>query len=170
MLFANNNQNDQISIIYNDDDIVYESLDSNDNEIFRKEAQLSPPPPVGKKINFIDNFFKISENKSTIKQEIYAGFVNFLTMSYILVANPTVLSISGIPIRDAGSGTCMATFFATLIAGLFTNLPIGCAPGVGLSAYFSYSIIAEIKSDTNITDDYNLGLLLAFFASSLVLL
>ena len=112
--------------------------------------------------NCVDRYFKISENNSTIPKEIYAGVVNFLTMSYILACNPMILSKSGIPIHNASSATCLATFIATLIAGLLGNVPIGCAPGVGLSAYFSYSVIPLINND------YHLGLLMIFLSGAFV--
>lgn len=111
---------------------------------------------------FIDNFFKISESGSTIKRELYAGIINFLSMSYILACNPSILSISGIPKNDASSGTCLATFVATFIAGIFGNIPIGCAPGVGLSAYFSYSVMS------NVNYDHNLGLMMVFLSGLIV--
>ena len=111
----------------------------------------------------IDNFFKISESNSTLKTEIYAGIVNFLAMSYILACNPTILSVSGIDKKYASSGTSLATFIGTFIAGIFGNIPIGCAPGIGLSAYFSYSVMSEIN-------DHNLGLLFIFLSGCIVFL
>ena len=120
--------------------------------IINSDDEVMEPQPK----NFIDRYFKISERGSTIKTEIYAGVVNFLAMSYILAANPTILSKSGIPIHYASSATCMATMFATLIAGVIGNIPLGAAPGVGLSAYFSYSVMSQVG------DDYNLGLFMIF--------
>ena len=71
---------------------------------------------------------------------------------------------TGIPIHNASSATCLATFLATLVAGIFGNVPIGCAPGVGLSAYFSYSVMSEINND------YNLGLFMIFISGVIVLI
>jgi len=113
---------------------------------------------------WLDRYFEISERNSSFKTELYAGLVNFLTMSYILACNPTMLSISGINIDNASSATCLGTLIATLFAGIVGNVPIGCAPGVGLSAYFSYSIVREINYD------YNLGLFIICFCGIIVFL
>jgi len=130
----------------------------NPQEIMANESRLD-------RIKYrIETFFEIRDRNSTISTEIYAGFVNFLTMSYILACNPTILSKSGIPIHNASSATCLATFIATMIAGIFGNVPIGCAPGVGLSAYFSYSVMSQINND------YNLGLFMIFLSGTIVLL
>ncbi len=126
--------------------------------IIDNEEEILEPQPK----NIIDKYFKITERGSTIKTEIYAGVVNFLAMSYIMACNPTILSKSGIPIQYASSATCMATMFATLIAGIIGNVPIGAAPGVGLSAYFSYSVMKEVNND------YNLGLFMIFCSGLIV--
>jgi AGZA family xanthine/uracil permease-like MFS transporter len=110
---------------------------------------------------YIDNFFKISEKGSTIKTEIYAGIVNFLSMSYILACNPTILAVTGININYVSSGTALASFIGTFMVGIFGNAPIGCAPGIGLSAYFSYSVASDLKN-------YNLGFLFIFLSGFIV--
>lgn len=138
-----------------------ESLLLNEDKVIVIPDSLVDSEEIPKK-NCVDNFFKITENNSTIITEIYAGIVNFLTMSYILACNPSILSISGIPIHNTTSATCFATAIATLIAGVFGNIPIGCAPGIGLSAYFTYSVIPLI-------DDYKIGLLMIFLSGAFVL-
>ena len=138
-----------------EEDVISIISFNNDIEVIGQECP--------KYFKWLDRYFKIYENGSTIKTELYAGVVNFLAMSYILACNPTILSQSGIPIHNASSATCLATFLATMVAGLIGNVPIGCAPGVGLSAYFSYSVMAEIK------DDYNLGLFMIFCSGVVVL-
>ena len=126
--------------------------------IIDNEEEILEPQPK----NIIDKYFKISKRGSSIKTEIYAGVVNFLAMSYIMACNPTILSKSGIPIQYASSATCMATMIATLIVGILGNVPVGCAPGIGLSAYFSYSVMREVN------DDYNLGLFMIFISGLIV--
>ena len=86
----------------------------------------------------IDHFFHITKRRSSIAKEIRGGLITFLTMCYIIVANPGILEKSNIEQKYSHVGTCLASCVATLIAGLLSNLPVGCAPGVSLSAYFSY--------------------------------
>jgi AGZA family xanthine/uracil permease-like MFS transporter len=120
-------------------------------------------PNNNKLLSFFDNYFQISESGSNIKTELYAGLINFLAMSYILACNPNILLVSGIDIQYASSGTSLATFIGTFIAGFLGNIPIGCAPGIGLSAYFSYSVMSEINN-------HNLGLLFVFLSGLIVFL
>ena len=93
-------------------------------------------------------------------------------MSYIVLVNPKVLSVSGIPNSYAASSTCLAACVASLIAGIFSNLPIGCAPGVGLSAYFSYGMMQSFANETHLgLNDpklYEFGLLVVFVSGGLV--
>ena len=100
------------------------------------------------------------------------GIVTFLTMSYIVLVNPKVLSVSGIPQGYAASSTCLSASIATYFAAIFGNLPIGCAPGVGLSAYFSYGMMASFANETNYNlgdpELYQFGLLVVFLSGAFV--
>lgn len=89
----------------------------------------------------IKAYFKLEERGSTIEQEIRAGTSCFLTMSYILLVNPQLLSKLGVPATDIVVSTAIAAGFGSLICGLFGNLPFGLAPGVGLSAYLTYGLV-----------------------------
>jgi len=144
-----------------EEDMNYKVLEEVSILIVDNEEQMIEQQ-YPKHIRWLDNYFKIYSRGSTIKTELYAGVVNFLAMSYILACNPTILSQSGIPIQYASSATCLATMISTLIAGIVGNVPIGCAPGVGLSAYFSYSVMKEVN------DDYNLGLFMIFCSGLIV--
>ncbi|ETO01855.1 Xanthine/uracil/vitamin C permease [Reticulomyxa filosa] len=101
---------------------------------------------VRRYLNWMDDYFCISARGSTITTEIKAGVVTFLTMSYIVLVNPRVLHVSGVPLHYAASSTCLSSCIATIIAGLFSNLPVGCAPGIGLSVYFSYGMMSSLQS------------------------
>ena len=89
----------------------------------------------------INAYFKLEERGSSIDQEIRAGTSCFLTMSYILLVNPQLLSKLGVPATDIVVSTAIAAGFGSLICGLFGNLPFGLAPGVGLSAYLTYGLV-----------------------------
>ncbi|VWX33334.1 NCS2 family permease [Exiguobacterium oxidotolerans] len=89
--------------------------------------------------------FKLSAHNTTVKREIQAGFITFITMAYILVVNPTILADAGIPQAQAFSATIIATLVGTLLMGLYANLPIAVAPGMGLNAYFTYTLVVGEK-------------------------
>jgi AGZA family xanthine/uracil permease-like MFS transporter len=82
----------------------------------------------------LDSFFKITERGSTIATEVRAGVASFLTISYVILVNPQILSQCGIPSRDVVIGTCLASAVGTILTGVVGNLPFGLAPGMGLSA------------------------------------
>lgn len=119
---------------------------------------------------YLDEYFEISKRGSTIMTEIRGGTVGFLTLAYIVLLNPQVLNVSGIPYEYAASSTCLASCIATLICGIFGNIPVGCGPGVGLSAYFSYGMMPQILSQTGISIDeaYLQGLFMAFLSGAIV--
>ncbi|MEK5101935.1 NCS2 family permease [Cytobacillus sp. FSL M8-0252] len=85
--------------------------------------------------------FKLKENNSTAKTEILAGFTTFLTMAYIVVVNPVILSDAGVPFDQVFTATIIAAVVGTLWMALFANYPIAIAPGMGLNAYFAYSVV-----------------------------
>eukprot|EP01037_Dinobryon_pediforme_P032974 gene32974-38204_t len=87
-------------------------------------------------MTFLDKFFKLSENHTTVRIELLAGLTTFLTMAYIIFVNPTILGDAGIPKDAVFVATCVAAAIGTLIMGLYANYPIGLAPGMGLNAYF----------------------------------
>eukprot|EP00290_Baffinella_frigidus_P019879 CAMPEP_0180220428 /NCGR_PEP_ID=MMETSP0987-20121128/19105_1 /TAXON_ID=697907 /ORGANISM="non described non described, Strain CCMP2293" /LENGTH=467 /DNA_ID=CAMNT_0022181315 /DNA_START=60 /DNA_END=1459 /DNA_ORIENTATION=+ len=91
----------------------------------------------------IDNFFRISERGSTIGTEIRAGLSSFLTLSYMLLVNPQVMGAAGIDPSDVVTATCLSCAIPTIIVGLFGNLPFVMAPGLGLSAYFTYGLVLK---------------------------
>jgi AGZA family xanthine/uracil permease-like MFS transporter len=89
----------------------------------------------------LDRYFKLSERGSDVRTEIIAGATTFLAMAYILFVNPGILSATGM---DAGAvfvATAIAAAFGTLVMGLWANLPIAQAPGMGLNAFFAFSVV-----------------------------
>jgi AGZA family xanthine/uracil permease-like MFS transporter len=88
----------------------------------------------------IDRYFKLSENQTTIKQEMLGGLTTFVTMAYIVVVNPQILAQAGMPADGVVFATCISAAVATLVMGLYANYPIALAPGMSLNAYFTYSV------------------------------
>ena len=90
---------------------------------------------------FFENFFKLKEYKTTVRTEVLAGITTFMTMAYILVVNPTILSEAGMDKGAVFTTTAIASFIGTVIMGLLANYPFALAPGMGLNAYFTYTIV-----------------------------
>ena len=89
----------------------------------------------------ITNYFKFEEKGATMSGELRAGLTTFLTMAYILVVNPSMLQIAGIPFDDALFATAIAAFVGCVVMGLWANKPYALAPGMGLNAYFVFSVV-----------------------------
>jgi len=88
----------------------------------------------------IERYFRLAENQTTIRRELLGGLTTFLTMAYIVVVNPQILSQAGMPVEGVVFATCVASAAATLVMGLYANYPIALAPGMSLNAYFTYSV------------------------------
>ncbi|MDM1721262.1 NCS2 family permease [Acinetobacter towneri] len=88
----------------------------------------------------LERLFKLSENKTTFRTEILAGVTTFLTMCYIIIVNPMILSETGMDHGAVFVATCLAAAIGCLVMGIVANYPIALAPGMGLNAYFTYSV------------------------------
>ena len=95
-------------------------------------------------IDMLDNIFKLNVNGTNIKREILAGFTTFITMSYIIFVNPQIMSTTGMDFGAVFVGTCLAASIACFIMGFVANWPVGLAPGMGLNAFFTYSVVGEM--------------------------
>ncbi len=91
--------------------------------------------------NFLERVFKLSENQTTVRTELLAGFTTFLTMCYIIIVNPSILSITGMDFGAVFVATCISAAIGCFIMGAFANYPIALAPGMGLNAYFTFSVV-----------------------------
>jgi AGZA family xanthine/uracil permease-like MFS transporter len=89
----------------------------------------------------LNTYFKISEHNSTIRTEVLAGLTTFLTMGYIIFINPDILSQAGIDHNAAFVATCLAAALGTFLMGVVANYPIGLAPGMGVNAFFTYTVV-----------------------------
>ena len=88
----------------------------------------------------MDSFFKLTERKTNVRTEITAGITTFMTMAYILAVNPGILSVAGMDFGKVFSATAIASALATLIMGLVANLPFALSAGMGLNAFFAYTV------------------------------
>ena len=89
----------------------------------------------------MDKFFKLKENGTTVSREIIAGITTFFAMSYILFVNPAILSQTGMNYQAVFLATIIASIIGTLIMGLFANVPYAQAPGMGLNAFFTFTVV-----------------------------
>lgn len=90
----------------------------------------------------LSTFFRLPEHNTTVKKEILAGLTTFSTMAYILAVNPGILSGTGMDFNALITATALAAAIGTLVMALYAKLPIGVAPGMGLNAFFAYTIVA----------------------------
>ena len=99
------------------------------------------PPPAPGEQSALDRYFSLTEHGTDVRTELVAGLTTFLAMAYIVVVNPGILSATGM---DAGAvfvATCLAAALGTAIMGLYAKLPIAQAPGMGLNAFFAFSVV-----------------------------
>lgn len=103
------------------------------------------------KTNFLDSYFGITQSKSTIRTEVIAGLTTFITIAYILILNPQVLSdpytimgdtlMAGKIANGVFIGTCIGAFIGTILCALYAKVPFAQAPGMGLNAFFAYTVV-----------------------------
>ena len=92
----------------------------------------------------LEKIFHLKENKTNVKTEVIAGITTFMTMAYILAVNPSVLSACGMDSGAVFTATALAALIATLLMAAFSNYPFVLAPGMGLNAYFSYTVVLQM--------------------------
>ena len=89
----------------------------------------------------LNRFFGVGAHGSTVRTELLAGMTTFLTMAYIVVVNPLILGDAGMPVAAVAASTCLAAGFGSILMGLVSNYPLALAPGMGLNAYFTYTVV-----------------------------
>lgn len=97
-----------------------------------------------KKDGLLDNYFEVTKNGSTPKREVVAGLTTFMTMAYILIVNPTILAAAGMNQGAVFTATALSAFLATLLTGIYAKLPFAQAPGMGLNAFFAYTVVLQM--------------------------
>lgn len=93
------------------------------------------------KNGLIERFFKLNEHNTNVKTEVMAGITTFVTMSYIMFLNPIIMSKTGMPFDGLFLATCLGAAIATILMGMYANWPVGLAPGMGLNAFFTFSVV-----------------------------
>ena len=93
---------------------------------------------------FCERFFHLKENHTTVKTELMAGLTTFMTMAYILAVNPSILSATGMDKGALLTATALASLIGTLLMALLANYPFALAPGMGLNAYFAYTVVLQM--------------------------
>ncbi|MCL1037279.1 NCS2 family permease [Shewanella submarina] len=92
----------------------------------------------------LEKLFKLKQNQTSLKQEVIAGFTTFLTMAYILFVNPMMLADAGMDHGAVFVATCLAAAIGCIVMGVVANYPIALAPGMGLNAFFTYTVVGEM--------------------------
>ncbi len=96
------------------------------------------------------DFFQLEKHNTNVKQEIIAGTTTFLTMAYIIFVNPGILSETGMDKGALITVTCLAAFIGTMITALWVNAPLAMAPGMGLNAFFTYTLVFGMGASWNV--------------------
>jgi AGZA family xanthine/uracil permease-like MFS transporter len=89
----------------------------------------------------LQRYFDLEGHGTTVGTEVFAGLTTFLTMAYIVVVNPLILGAAGMPIAGVAVATCLSAGFGSILMGLLSNYPLALAPGMGLNAYFTYTVV-----------------------------
>ncbi len=92
----------------------------------------------------LEQFFKLREHGTTVRTEVLAGLTTFLTMSYIIFVNPDILSTTGMDKNAVFVATCLAAALGSIVMALVANWPIGMAPGMGLNAFFAFTVVGAM--------------------------
>ena len=100
-------------------------------------AQSTSRDPGG----MLDRFFKLGENRTTVRTELLAGLTTFVAMSYVIFVNPNIIAEAGVPKEAAIAATIWSAVICTLLMGLWANFPVAAAPGMGLNAFFTYTVV-----------------------------
>ena len=134
----------------------------------RREPEASSPAPAASGAwGLLDRFFGLTAAGSSVATELRAGLATFLTMAYIMFVNPAILEKAGMDHGAVFVATCLAAAAGSLIMGLYANYPIALAPGMGLNAYFAFTVVPELGGNWQLA----LGLVflsgVLFFALSL---
>ncbi len=113
-------------------------MESNKSEA----APLHLAPPLRRGV--LERLFKLSLHGTTVRTELIAGVTTFITMAYIIFVNPNIMADAGIDHGAAFVATCIAAALGCLLMGLYANWPVGLAPGMGLNAFFTYTVVGTM--------------------------
>ena len=89
----------------------------------------------------MEKLFKLKQHNTNVRTEVMAGITTFMAMAYILAVNPSILSVAGMDAAGVFVATALASCLGCLFMAFFANMPFGLAPGMGLNAYFAYTVV-----------------------------
>ena len=92
----------------------------------------------------LERLFGLKQHGVSVRTEVFAGFTTFLTMAYIVVVNPSILGQAGMPLAAVAAATCLAAGIGSILMGLLSNYPLALAPGMGLNAYFAFTVVKHL--------------------------
>jgi len=107
-------------------------------------TQIAPEEGIAAPSAWLERRFALTERGTTPRTEILAGVTTFLTMAYIILVNPAILGQAGMPVAAVAAATCFAAGFASILMGFTANTPLALAPGMGLNAYFSFTVVQQM--------------------------
>ncbi|MBQ9460944.1 MAG: NCS2 family permease [Clostridia bacterium] len=110
----------------------------------------------------MEKLFKLKQNGTTVRRELVGGLTTFLAMAYILAVNPSILSAAGMPSQAIFAATAVSAAFSTMIMAFFANYPVVLASGMGLNAYFAYSVVPQL-AEQGVTDPWKVALTAILF-------
>ncbi len=103
-------------------------------------SDIPEAAPSGK----LDRYFSLTARGTNARTEVLAGVTTFLTMAYVVLVNPAILGSAGMPVASVAAATCFAAAFASILMGFVANVPLALAPGMGLNAYFSFTVVQQM--------------------------
>ncbi len=95
-------------------------------------------------MSMFEGIFKLKEHNTNVKTEVMAGITTFMTMAYILIVNPNILSATGMDAGAVFTATALSAVVGTLVMAFAANLPFALAPGMGLNAFFAYTVVLKL--------------------------
>lgn len=107
-------------------------------------TQGSATQTGGGEPGWLERRFALHERGTDVRTELIAGITTFLAMAYIVLVNPSILGLAGMPVAGVAAATCLAAAFASIMMGLVANVPLALAPGMGLNAYFSFTVVQQM--------------------------
>src|SRR5947209_5784758 len=93
----------------------------------------------------LEHYFNFKDLGADWRTEILAGFTTFMTMAYIVFVNPSILHTAGMPLAAVTAATCISAAIGSILMGGFAKYPIALAPGMGLNAYFTYTVVLKME-------------------------
>ncbi|HET9640266.1 MAG TPA: NCS2 family permease [Allosphingosinicella sp.] len=105
---------------------------------------MTEPETDTEPAGLLERRFELGARGSDLRTEVLAGFTTFLTMAYIILVNPAILGQAGMPVAAVAAATCLAAAFASILMGASANMPLALAPGMGLNAYFAFTVVGAM--------------------------